>query len=177
MDSWGETLGMHCLLTDAAPCLSMASLCPHQEVPSVIHYVTISRTHPRHSIVEVIQSPMPTSTKVQKNILTSMEGLSPRDNCKHKECLATKFLYSKLLITILQTGWYRQGSYTMSPKKIQDFSRTLNDLFLNFPGPKTTNRQQIFMATTCSELCLGLWLKENKLDKYFLVFITKFNHF
>ena len=25
------------------------------------------------------------------------------------------------------------------PKKFQDFSRTFNDLFLNFPGPKITN--------------------------------------
>ena len=60
----------------------------------------------------------------------------------------------------------RQGSHTMSPKKFQDLSRTFKDLFPNFPEPKITNRQQIFIATTCSELCLGLWFKENKLDKF-----------
>ena len=56
-----------------------------------------------------------------------------------------------------------QGSYTTRAKKFQDFSRTFEDLFLNFPGLKITNRQQIFIATTCSELRLSLWLKENKL--------------
>ena len=45
-------------------------------------------------------------------------------------------------------------------------SRTFQGLFLNIPGPKITNWQQIFIAMTCSELCLGLWLKENKLDKF-----------
>ena len=33
----------------------------------------------------------------------------------------------------------QQGPYTMSPKKIQDFSRTFKDIFPNFPGPKITN--------------------------------------
>ena len=32
---------------------------------------------------------------------------------------------------------HTQGSYTMSPKKFQDYSRTFKDLFFNFPGPKS----------------------------------------
>ena len=47
----------------------------------------------------------------------------------------------------------QQGSYTISPKEFQYFSSTFEDLFRNFPGPKITNQQQIFIATTCSELC------------------------
>ena len=62
-----------------------------------------------------------------------------------------------------------QGSYTISQKKkknFKDFFKTFKDLFLNCPGPKITNWQQTFTATTCSELCFSLWLKENKLDKF-----------
>ena len=39
-----------------------------------------------------------------------------------------------LISLFSQRQW--QGSYAMSPKKIQDFSRTFKDLFLNFPGRK-----------------------------------------
>ena len=48
------------------------------------------------------------------------------------------------------TQSFYQGSYTVSPNKFQDFSRT-------FPGPKVMNRKQIFIETVRFKLYLGFW--------------------
>ena len=55
---------------------------------------------------------------------------------------------------------------TPTAKKIAGLFQDFQGPFSPFSRPKFTNRPQIFIATTCSELCLGTWLKGNNLDKF-----------
>ena len=61
---------------------------------------------------------------------------------------------------------HKPGFVHHEPKRITGLFQDFQGPFLNLPGPKITNRHQIFIATASSELCLGQRLKENKLDKF-----------
>ena len=79
----------------------------------------------------------------------------PRHTHYHILCLITVWnapiaSFINLMVQV-KSICYTQGSYTMTLKKFQDFSRTFKDPFCNFPGPKITNWRQIFIETTHHE--------------------------
>ena len=67
----------------------------------------------------------------------------------------------------MELKWLVSGFVHHEPKKIPGLFQDFLGPFSHFPGQKITNRQQIFIATTCSELSLALWLKENRPDKFY----------
>ena len=83
-------------------------------------------------------------------------GTFPLIEAREADTTATVTLQNDQHHLIRQNPDLFQGSYTISPQKIQDFTMTFN-YSLYFPGPYFTNRQQIFIQTMCLWLCIGLW--------------------